>query len=533
MDREDKRRYFIVGSVILEIVTPMFQQRLEKEYKKRGFPTFQAFLNSDSVIHILFHLRHRNVWCCVDKKSCSNHDELPLVYDEWDLLYTPKKDIGSNHSCHCQYTANSVELEELDYSLAGLILLNCFALGKDENTISSLRQFKSDYLCHNTCGSMDKEEFDTLWDDLQDDVLRLDPSKQDELMEIKERPLDDRLRVRYCKILLGIIKPNEVDNREPERCPIQDLCATLLELRNLIVSMNTRMRPTTSSANESNKALGGVRCQSHTDCSLRKQYQLGQDIFCEHSELDLTKILNDEQSDDISDAVIMDDGKLVICLWNTKKLLICNADGSQPEIIQCLGQPVKITAVNDSTVAVIFMEMPLVVYTYDINARQLLRTITVPDMHHMSSVTTIENKLLIGGDQGLWTTDPDTGKTPQKLPIECQPLTVHACGDRIFYNELTNENILNCYTTAGHEIFTTSLQSSATSVFTLQDGSLYVSCRDGTIQHVSSDGEWYTTVTTEELTSLKGLNDPRYNQKQKKLITFNEPTGFVHIFNQM
>ncbi|CAG2186789.1 unnamed protein product [Mytilus edulis] len=180
MDREDRRRYFIVGSVILEVVTPLLWKRIEHDYTNSGLASLQDFLNKKSTIHIIFHLRHRNTWCCRDKTNCSNNGALPLNYCQWDLLYTETNTGVNPHGCQCKFSANPVQLDNLDITLASLILLNCCILTPGEKTaIQKLRQYKNDYLSHNIKGAITKGEYKTLWADLTNCILQLDPCKQD------------------------------------------------------------------------------------------------------------------------------------------------------------------------------------------------------------------------------------------------------------------------------------------------------------------------------------------------------------------
>ncbi|CAG2248985.1 unnamed protein product [Mytilus edulis] len=129
IDREDRRRFFVIGSVILEVVTPVFRRQLENNYTKAGFSCLQDFLNNQQVVHTLFHLNHRYTWyCCVDSTNCIARQKLPLNNYQWNLLYTENPGPGKHH-CHCKYTAKPVKLEDLDITLMGLILVNCFTLG--------------------------------------------------------------------------------------------------------------------------------------------------------------------------------------------------------------------------------------------------------------------------------------------------------------------------------------------------------------------------------------------------------------------
>lgn len=210
MDVEDRRRYFIVASVILEIVQPLFRTRLENDYRSKGLRSLQGFLNTQSVLHTLFHL-HRNAFCCKDKTYCPISSKLLLIYCQWDMLYTENPG-QPGHNCHCKFIAKPVQLKELDITLASLILLNCCNLKKSEETaVRELRRYKYNYLSHNTKGQITETEYKRLWTDLTNFVLQLDPSKQDDLIRIENRPLDEGLCSRYSTDLLNIHeKLNEV-----------------------------------------------------------------------------------------------------------------------------------------------------------------------------------------------------------------------------------------------------------------------------------------------------------------------------------
>ncbi|CAG2248983.1 unnamed protein product [Mytilus edulis] len=154
MDREDRRRFFVIGSVFLEVVTPVFRRQIENNYTKAGFSCLQDFINNQPVVHTLFHLNHRYTWpCCVDSTNCIVRQKLPLYNYQWNLLYSENPGPG-NHHCHCKYTSKPVKLDDLDITLSALILVNCFSqVPAEEQAIRTLRQYKNDFLSHNTnCG---------------------------------------------------------------------------------------------------------------------------------------------------------------------------------------------------------------------------------------------------------------------------------------------------------------------------------------------------------------------------------------------
>lgn len=127
MVKEDRRRYFVFASVILDIVTPLFQDMIEKYYATIKITTLQDFMESQNVVHTLFHLRHRNGRCCKDIGNCDNKNSLPLIPLQWKKLYSEIPRPGTNN-CHCKFTANTFQLDDLDISLSSLILKNCCKL---------------------------------------------------------------------------------------------------------------------------------------------------------------------------------------------------------------------------------------------------------------------------------------------------------------------------------------------------------------------------------------------------------------------
>ena len=202
MDEEDRRRYFVVASVILEIVTPLFRKQLEDSYKRSQYTCLQDFLNHQQVRHTLFHFCHRKTNCCKDQRNCNYLKRLPLYQKQWDLLYTK---VGQNphHLCHCNFTANPVQTADLDMTLASLILMNCCNLAQPiEKAIRSLRKYKNDYLSHNTDIGITETEYNILWQSMTTFILQLDVSKKDDLIRIENRPLDVALYTKYCAIIL-------------------------------------------------------------------------------------------------------------------------------------------------------------------------------------------------------------------------------------------------------------------------------------------------------------------------------------------
>ena len=88
-------------------------------------------------------------------------------------------------------------------TLASLILVNCCNLAQPiEHAIRSLRQYRNDYLGHNTDFGIPETEYNILWQDMATFILQLDVSKKDDLIRIENRPLDVALCIKYCTIIL-------------------------------------------------------------------------------------------------------------------------------------------------------------------------------------------------------------------------------------------------------------------------------------------------------------------------------------------
>ncbi|CAG2249683.1 unnamed protein product [Mytilus edulis] len=328
MDADDRRRYFIVGSVILEIVQPLLRTRLENDYSSKGIGSLQAFLSTLPVMHVLFHLRHRNASCCKDKINCRNNSKLPLIYCQWDLLYTENPG-QFGHNCHCKFIANPVQLKELDITLASLILLNCCNLQQsEENAVRELRRYKNNYLSHNTEGQITDTEYKSLWTDLTKFVLQLDPHRLEDLIRIENRPLDEGLCSRYSIDLLNIHKKlNEIDTRihgigSDLQINIQGIKSDLQEVLRIQRNEANRQFCKTKMIE-----LGMVEGQL-------SPFKLGQDInFYQHYQIDSKSVLNTLLQRATLLAVMMDDGRLVMYAIFYEGLAIYNTDGSQVETI--------------------------------------------------------------------------------------------------------------------------------------------------------------------------------------------------------
>jgi hypothetical protein len=214
-------------------------------------------------------------------------------------------------------------------------------------------------------------------------------------------------------------------------------------------------------------------------------------------------------------------------------LLIYNIDGSHEDSIplQCISH--GITAIDNSTVAVTSYAT---IDMYDINNKVKLKSIALPGTNSLwyrmcqfyfqlflCNITTINNNIVVGIGNNIVVIDHQTGNMVKKIDTDdISPWCLHGTSDKIFYcehplyNNNNNKNIY-CYNYCDDQVDKMTLPSPPWSITSLQDGSVYVICSNGSVQHVSSDGKSYKTVTT-GLLSMEKFSVISYNPKQRKLI---------------
>lgn len=266
-----------------------------------------------------------------------------------------------------------------------------------------------------------------------------------------------------------------------------------------------------------------------TDEGKLSPYILGQDVFYPHHLFDLRSVLNCIFLRSILDAVMMDDGRLVIGLFVHGILLICNTDGSEEATIRLDGEHGKMTAVNNSSVAICVKSQfsDARIELYDINNKHHLKSISLCGVADIFGSTIINDKLVVGIDKQLL-----IGKILQGIETHCQPFGITVSGSRIFFSE-EMENNLYWYSCTDFNKHTLVLPSIPFSTTTLHDGSLYVLCEDGSVQHVSSDGEQFRPLKTNQSNFFDFPGWIRYNSKQKKMVQYCVQSGIVQILHDI
>lgn len=223
----------------------------------------------------------------------------------------------------------------------------------------------------------------------------------------------------------------------------------------------------------------------------------------------------------------MDDGTLMFCLPFEYRILICNTDGSQTDNIYVEGEPWCVTAVNNSTVAVLVNTLYIYIIPcieiYDITNKHKLNCILIPGLEIHGGISMMNNKLVVSCGCRLLIVDHKTGETEQTIETDCIPNRIHTSGDRIFFCNLsiTNQTMtIKMYSFSDNKVYIRTLPSSPSRITSLQDGSLYVLCDNGSIHHVSYDFKHRKKVKINNIEDLRGNSNVSYNTKQNKMVVY-------------
>ena len=286
----------------------------------------------------------------------------------------------------------------------------------------------------------------------------------------------------------------------------------------------------------------------------RQPYKFGQDIFYFHHQFDME--LPPVIRVVYVYVVMMNDGRIVFgispydytCNLSPEEdyyceLSIYNINGSYEDCIPLQNVSHGMTAIDNSTLAV---TSGYTIDIYDINNKVKIKSIDLSgitcDFHQLrcSDITTTNNNLAVSVCKGIMIIDHQTLEVVKTIDTDCLfPCCLHGTNDKIFYYDHpvysynNNNNNIYCYNYCDDQVDIVTLPSQPCSITSLQDGSMYVLCEDGSLQHMSSDCKRYKTVTTKGLTPMEEHVNLviSYNPKQRKLVTFNL-NGRLQVFGE-
>ena len=140
--------------------------------------TFTDYLNSDDIIHKLYHL-HITGSCCrcingqtLNKKPC-------LTKDQWRVLFRGNKkscDRGFAYSpCPCQFRARiSISPTSIDLTLSTRLLLEVFTLSQSvKDAVNELRRKRNSSVAHASKTRVTESEFLTSWAEVEKAICNI------------------------------------------------------------------------------------------------------------------------------------------------------------------------------------------------------------------------------------------------------------------------------------------------------------------------------------------------------------------------
>ena len=162
--------------------------RILDAHLKENKLSFTAFLDRHK--HRIFHLYRLKNSCCPNAINCQNPEKLPLVRNQWLILYDNTKNLHCNKSsCVCNVITNHVRAANLDVYILSLLMVT-LNVG-DTNVMPGIRGV------HRECNlcelmrpkRMSDEKFETRWKNMTAYLLKLGVAK-DEIYEVRKMKVD-------------------------------------------------------------------------------------------------------------------------------------------------------------------------------------------------------------------------------------------------------------------------------------------------------------------------------------------------------
>lgn len=145
---------------------PALLRILDAHLKKN---TFTVFLDRHK--HRILHLYRLKNSCCPNAIHCQSPEKLPLVRNQWLILYGDKKNLHCNkNSCVCNVITNHVRATNLDVYI--------LSLHRECNLCELMRPKR-----------MSDEKFETRWKNMTGYLLKLGVTK-DEIYEVRKMKVD-------------------------------------------------------------------------------------------------------------------------------------------------------------------------------------------------------------------------------------------------------------------------------------------------------------------------------------------------------
>ncbi|CAC5360040.1 unnamed protein product [Mytilus coruscus] len=610
MSNEDgRRRFFVILCVLYEVVAPLFRQHIEKHFRSNGFLTFYDFLNYQK--HSIFHMKYRKK-CCKDKTNCPQNPQTPLQEYQYKQLYTVKSCACS--PCHCNISANSIKLDDIDISLCCLLLNVCSISPNEKTAFDTLRKCRNSF-SHNVDCQLNEQDYKQSWSDLERNILIIDRSKKDELNIIQSRPLDDGLCKRYHTFIIDHYERVEELNHKVEllitrqdqnMVMLSDDLMTkedMVKLRNDLMTKEDMVKLRNDLMTKEDMVKLKKDLMNKEDIDVKKKpikesvlKEIENPTIKDITHEQVTGFLNDNPNyldgyvskyvpgdkvcnwclskgitsaqldlnssklgkklfvlerqvvlkyigivDEPTGGVFMNDGRLVLVSFVEKKIVIfdSNYDSSSTSLLK--GKPWHIVALDYKKVAITLHK--------DKEAETTVNSICIYDVDKAEEISSIfltegpcyciaklDERFLVTVDEfGLVFIDTKTCKIkPLRMSVSKHGILC-ATEDRIYLKDKNSKKKLLCCKISKNakmcmKFSKRSFPDEPSKATMLPNGTMYITCTNGTLQHVAAEGKHKTVHEgLEDLVNPSIINFSSY----RGLLYVAGGEGLVNIYRKL
>ncbi|VDI83139.1 Hypothetical predicted protein [Mytilus galloprovincialis] len=159
------------------------------EYLKENMLSFSVLLDRHK--HRVLHLYRLPSACCPNAINCKSPEKLPLVRNQWLILYDDTKNPHCNKvTCVCNVITNHVRASHLDFYILSLLMVT-FVAGNSDVMPSIRGLHRECRLCEfMRPKKISNEAFETKWKNASEYLRKLGVTKK-QIEEVRTMPVED------------------------------------------------------------------------------------------------------------------------------------------------------------------------------------------------------------------------------------------------------------------------------------------------------------------------------------------------------
>ncbi|XP_063447615.1 uncharacterized protein LOC134727165 [Mytilus trossulus] len=159
------------------------------EYLKENMLSFSVLLDRHK--HRVLHLYRLPSACCPNAINCKSPEKLPLVRNQWLILYDDTKNPHCNKvTCVCNVITNHVRASHLDFYILSLLMVT-FVAGNSDVMPSIRGLHRECRLCEfMRPKKISNEAFDTKWKNASEYLRKLGVTKK-QIEEVRTMTVED------------------------------------------------------------------------------------------------------------------------------------------------------------------------------------------------------------------------------------------------------------------------------------------------------------------------------------------------------